>query len=322
MEKEQVKKEEVAKVKKDKNTNKSLMVIIIILLLCIIGLLAAMFIPSLMVKKENPKSEQEEIVKEIKNIDVLTELSVKIDTVLGLKETEYKQSIDGLGYNHGHQVLKNGLTDLVKQRVILRNVEWSPMNQEIWQSAKNHSFIQRIIPGYTESYIYGSTKYVSLDKAHEYSKQLFGEKLKTIINEIIECPSYVYDEINKSFYFPEPQCGGISVEKAIGYKSKFEEYKDEAYVYVSYAFIMPDESTHSNNMYDQKYIIYKDFNLIQNESYYTTQHKDIYQTDINQYQADVFELNKDNYKDFSEYKFIFKKDKNNNYYLTKIEQTK
>ena len=196
------------------------------------------------------------------------------------------------------------------------------MNQEIWQSAKNNSFIKEIIPGYTESYVYGSTKYVSLDKVNKYSINLFGENLKTIINEIIECPSYIYDESNKSFYFPEPQCGGIFIGYSRGYKSKFEEYKDEAYVYVSYAFIIPDDSTYSADLNEQKYIVYKDFNLIEKESYYTTQHKDVYQTDLRQYQADSFELNKDNYKDFSEYKFTFKKDKNNNYYLTKIEQTK
>ena len=324
MKNREIKKESVEKVKKEKNTSKSLMIIIIILLLCIIGLLAAIFVPTLIEasNKEEQQSEQTEVVKEIKNIDVLKELSVKVDTVLGLKETEYKQSINGIGYNHGHQVLKKGLTDLVKQRTILKNVQWSPMNQEIWQSAKNHSSMQSIIAGYSESYTYNSTKYVSLDKVHAYSKKLFGEELKTIINEIIECPSSLYDETNKSFYYPEPQCGGTSVEQAKGYKSKFEEYKDEAYVYVSYAFIMPDESSSSVDFYDQKYIVYKDFNISENESYYTTRHKDVYQTGLNQYQASSFELNKDNYKDFSEYKFTFKKDKNNNYYLTKIEQTK
>ena len=325
MENKDVKEEVVEKVKKEKNTNKGLMVIIIILLLCIIGLLAVIFVPSLidgLKKEEEQQSEQTEVVKEIKNIDVLKELSVKIDTVLGLRETEYNQSINGIGYNHGHQVLKKGLTDLVKQRTILKNVQWSPMNQEIWQSAKNHSFMQSIIAGYSESYTYNSTKYVSLDKVHEYSKKLFGEELNPILNEILECPSYLYDESNKSFYYPEPQCGGTSVEQAKGYKSKFEEYKDEAYVYVSYAFIMPDESVSSVDYYDQKYIVYKDFNLSENESYYTTRHKDVYQTGLNQYQASGFELNKDNYKDFSEYKFTFKKDKNNNYYITKVEQTK
>ena len=324
MEKEHAKTEVVEKVKKEKNNNKGLMIIIIILLLCIIGLLAAIFVPSLIegANKEEKQSEQADVVKEIKDIDVLTELSVKIDTVLGLKETSYKQSTDGLGYNHGHQVLKQGLTDLVKQRIILRNVEWSPMNQEIWQSAKNHSFMKTIIPVYTESYVYGSTKYVSLDKVNEYSKKLFGDNLKTILNEIRECPSYLYDETNKSFYFPEPQCGGTSAEMAIGYKSKFEEYKDEAYVYVSYAFIMPDESTYLNDIYDPKFIVYKDFNLIENGSYYSAQHKDVYKTNLTQYEATVFELNKDNYKDFSEYKFTFKQDKNNNYYLAKVEQTK
>lgn len=321
MEKEQIKEEKTEK--SVNKTNKLLVVIIVLLVLVILGMLAATFVPSLIGKSESTnETKQEATVTEIKNIDVLKELSVKIDRLLGIRETEYNQNIDYFGTFYAHEILKVGLTDKTKQRAVLSQIDWSPMNQEVWQTAKNHEFISRLIPSYTESYTYGSTKYVTLEKVNAYSTTLFGENLKTILKEINECPTYLYDESNKIFYYPEPQCGGTSSELIRGFKSKFEELNDEVYVYVSFAFLIPDPANQGTAMEMEEYIVYKDYDYIPGDVMGTHQHKNVYQTGLSSYQARDFKLNKDNYKDFSEYKFTFKKDKNNNYYFVKLEQTK
>ena len=56
--------------------------------------------------------------------------------------------------------------------------------------------------------------------------------------------------------------------------------------------------------------------------YYNVKHKNVYKSDIKEYQVENFVLDETNYKDFSEYKFSFKKDENNNYYFVNVEQTK
>ena len=318
MEKEKINSEN--ELRKERKKNQSLMIIIIILLLAILAMLAAIFVPTLIDKPQSETEGQKVVSKEIKDIDVLTELSTKIDSLLGSSEMQYKQSSKDYGFQYGYEILKNGITSEVKQRTVLKQIDWSTMNQEVWQKAKTNEFISKLIPSYTEKYTYESTKYVSLEKVNAYSKRLFGEKLTNISKEISACPTYLYDQKNEMFYYPAPQCGGTSAEQIRTYKSKFEEKEDEAYVYVSFAFISPSISGEELDYSD--YNVYKDFDIVKEDGYYITKHKNIYKSGIKGYQRDSFILDETNYKDFSEYKFSFNKDKNNNYYFVNIEQIK
>lgn len=310
-----MKNKEVEEIKTEKKTNKLLIVIIVILAVCV-GVLGTLVATTLLAKPTTQKEDNEnkEVVeKEIKDIDVITELSTKIDTLLEFKTPEYKPSASYTETRFKPEVLKQTLTDERKQLILLDNMTLEPLAKTDYEDFKKTTIYKELAKAYPEEFLLTSTKQISLDKVSKYSEELFGEKITNPVKEFLpRCGSYFYDEASKKYYYPDPQCGGINPNHIESYKSKFEEKMDEAYVYVSFAFMNvsgESDSTGYNFMFD----VYKDFDIVNNEMKY----KDVYTDSILEYKIDST-----NYKDFKEYKFIFKKDKNDNYYFVKTEPTK
>lgn len=311
MEKQNIKEEPKVKNK----TNKFMIVIIIFLSLCV-GVLGTLVATTLLTKTTTQKegNENKEVVeKEIKDIDVITELSIKIDTLLEFKTSEYKPSTSYTETRFKPEVLKQTLTDERKQLILLDNMTLESLEKSDYEEFKKTNIYKELAKAYPEEFLLTSTKQISLDKVSKFSEELFGEKITNPVKEFLpRCGSYFYDESSKKYYFPEPQCGGINPNHIESYKSKFEEKMDEAYVYVSFAFMKV--SGESDNMgYNFMFDAYKDFDIVNNEMKY----KDVHAKSLFEYKIDST-----NYKDLKEYKFIFKKDKNDNYYFVKAEPTK
>lgn len=311
MEKQNIKEEPKVKNK----TNKFMIVIIIFLSLCV-GVLGTLVATTLLTKTTTQKegNENKEVVeKEIKDIDVITELSIKIDTLLEFKTSEYKPSTSYTETRFKPEVLKQTLTDERKQLILLDNMTLESLEKSDYEEFKKTNIYKELAKAYPEDFLLTSTKQISLDKVSKFSEELFGEKITNPVKEFLpRCGSYFYDEASKKYYFPEPQCGGINPNHIESYKSKFEEKMDEAYVYVSFAFMKVSGESDSMG-YNFMFDAYKDFDIVNNEMKY----KDVHAKSLFEYKIDST-----NYKDLKEYKFIFKKDKNDNYYFVKAEPTK
>ena len=153
------------------------------------------------------------------------------------------------------------------------------------------------------------------EKVNNYSLQLFGEKIENSKEQMGKCPMYIYDSNQKMYYRPNPQCGGTSGPDVIhSYKSKFIQKENEAHVYISLAHLAANQENYNGEMLN----LYKDFDLNDNGTITLKDCPDKYSF----YNPNVNVMTITDYKLYSEYKFIFKQDKNGNYYFVKVEQTK
>lgn len=306
--------------KSSNKTNKILLVLVIILSIVVL-VETTILCSTLLVKKTLPKEEEikETIDKDVKDIDDITDLSIKIDTILSLKTNNYYKSLSASAYGYRFQVLKNNLTDEVKHEILLDNIEWEDIPRENYEVVAETEFFKNLIKsGYDKSYLLKTTKQVSLEKLSKYSEQLFGEKITNPLKTINTCPMYTYIEETKSFYYPMPQCGGINPHYVATYKSKYVDLGNEIDVHVNIAHLVSSGTQSSID----KYTVYKDFDLRGEAKYNDAVYKDIYKQNLSQQEAENFEITEENYQEFSEYKFKFKKDKNNNYYFVSLEQVK
>lgn len=306
------------KEKELKKNNKTLKIICIILLIIIILLVGVIgFTLGRNVPREaksnyvNKTSSKEE---EIKDIDDLTELSTEIDQLLyNRNTTEYITSNSYGDYGFRYGVLKNELTSSHKQEIVLNVVEWDKITGDKWKSYDKMKDIVEIYDNEGSDWYIKDSHQVSAAKANKLSIDLFGEKISKPVEEIGNCPLYLYDSKEQIYYRPSPQCGGISTREVHSYKSKFIQKGNEAYVYVSFAFI-------DQGLTPEDITIYKDFNYKDKSlSFGDLTYESEYTSDQGYYN---FSLTEDNYKSFSEYKFIFEQASNGNYYFIKTEQTK
>lgn len=307
--------------KKRSNKVNVLLLILVIILSIVVLLETTLLCSTLLVKKEVPKedSNKEIVDKDVKDIDDITDLSIKIDTLLSSKTNNYYKALSTSAYGYRFQVLKGNLTAEVKHEILLDSIEWEDIPSSSYETLKETEFFKSLIKsGYDENYLLTTTKQVSLEKLSNYSEKLFGEKITNPVKTINTCPMYTYIEETKSFYYPVPQCGGINPHYVATYKSKYVDLGTEIDVYVNVAHLV---SSGTQSVID-KYTIYKDFDLRGEAKYNDAIYKDVFKSNISQQDAENFEISEDNYQEFSEYKFKFKKDKNNNYYFVNVEQVK
>lgn len=114
-----------------------------------------------------------------------------------------------------------------------------------------------------------------------------------------DCPLFIYDSANLKYYGLMNNCNNSREAYLETFINNITTKKDEAYVYVSLAAVDGSISSESRR-------IYTDYNM--NHLY-----------DGVLVGTDKI-INSNNYKLFSQYKFVFKKDKSNNYYFRSIEK--
>lgn len=294
-----------------------ILVIIIMVLVGIIGYVIGRTDPRPAKSSYEVQTEEEH---EIKDIDSLTELSTEIDTLLsnGVSE-EYNTKKIFYQYGFRYGVLKNDLSNDNKQEIALYTVKWDKITGDEWKNNKTFKELNdQMIAGQTNTnWFIEDSNQITEEKLNEHAIDLFGEKITNPKEQTGKCPMFIYDKEQKMYFKPAPQCGGTAAGYIYTYKTKFVQKKNEAHVYVSFAYLEP-----TGIEYGTEFKIYKDFSNLDNSLYFgNITYKDEYKTST-YISPETNILTEDNYKEFSEYKFIFEQASNGNYYFVDIEQTK
>ncbi len=302
----------------NKSNNKLLIIVIAILVIIVMALMGYIIMNKDF--KENDKKpetkqeekEQEEKEREIKDIDVIKNISTKIDLLVAKdkESVEYEASKNLIGYNFRFGFLKNELTSEDKQKIVMESLEWEKITGDAWKDNQEMStYINNYLEILPEASVFEDNEQITAEKANQKSVELFGKEITNPVSIIEKCSKYIYDATSKLYFRPYTACGGSSGGTISSYKSKFTKKGNVAYAYVSFAFVIP-----SGN---EEYKAYKDFDIDGERINY----KNEYQTS-RPVSPEYFKLDSTNYQDFSEYKFTFKKGDNGNYYFVDVEQVK
>lgn len=242
---------------------------------------------------KNNKDEKEEIVDKIVevesgNLEVNNSLSRKVHILERLL-------IDGFN----DRVYSSG--DIYSDKFYFALVS---------SESKLYSVLEQMYYEYqnpvTTNYNFGSLenvknqmRQIDVDLVESEYKGVFGNFVDLHKSfEINHCPLFIYDSNNLKYYGLMNNCnynGKLYLETFV---NNITTKKDEAYVYVSLASI--------EYLDDGNRRIYVDYNR-----------KNLYEGIL--IGTDKI-INSNNYKLFSQYKYVFKKDKNNNYYFMSIEK--
>lgn len=128
-------------------------------------------------------------------------------------------------------------------------------------------------------------------------EEIWGEEIQDF-EDFSGCPQYLYSEEHEEYYILW-ECGDVYNDQLHSYISKITENNGEYYVYQSVGVISFDDKVTIYESADMK-------NLIKESNDYN----------------DDFQITKDNYKQFSEYRFTFKLDDSGVYKITNIERLK
>ena len=145
---------------------------------------------------------------------------------------------------------------------------------------------------------------VNIDKVNHAYKKIFGV-LPTSYDVIKGCPNWYYDSLNKQ-YVGFIGCGAMTVSKAYVYLDSYTKEKDNI-VLSTYVAINSGEyaDTEAGN-----FAIYKDVDTTTANIYKKGTAADI----------EKFRIDENNKKDFTKYNFIFAKNKEGQYYLSKVKK--
>ena len=287
---------------KEKNSNGS-KVVIVILSLLLLGACAYIAYDKLMVKednnqtnekKETKKSDRETVISDNLLINDLSEKVTYLNTAgiapgYGGFADALNKSIEIPSYNF-RDIYEKQLSDDDKLDITLNSLEQKYVNLSItYENMSDEA--KEVFKSYIEAGSINDVveKQVSAESVEERYQLLFGEKVTN--HSLKNCPMYTYDSKNNVYYYSR-QCGGTGDGTVYLYKNKFTTKDDNAYVYVNigYATSADDTSTYG----------------------------DI--TKIEENISEDFSINESNYTKYSEYKYTFKKDSNNNYYFVSVEK--
>lgn len=191
----------------------------------------------------------------------------------------------------------NNLNDDLKLKIVLDELFGTNKFQAIDSTDLKNSDIKQFVS------VNGmdSAKKISSSVVEDEYKNYFGDS--TVNHKSFNvCFGYIYDSDTNTYYYIEPQCGGSDQNSAYAYINKYTVKGEEVYVYVSYGSSI--YSSETNNV-----DIYKDLN-----------EKEIYRENVSEDEANNFRINESNYKEFSEYKYTFKKDDKENYYFVSLKE--
>lgn len=163
---------------------------------------------------------------------------------------------------------------------------------------------------YEKTSICTNNSYISLSSIEKTMKNIYGTIFDIDYNDIIKDINYIYDDETNRFY---EMCTNASVGSDFidTYVYSFDLNKNNAYVYVAVSYGQEEVVVENGETTDKtKVTIYTDYK--KNKVYKS------YIYDVNN-SSDNFLLDSSNYKDFSLYKYSFKKS-NNNYYFESLEK--
>ena len=293
---------------KNKNNSKNLLIIIIILIFIIAWLLLFIsYDKGIIFKAKDMNKNSEEITNAEEKNKEETESEITDQTLKQslIEKITYKDKFKVYTSNNIYTfrygtTFGNVFTDFnneIKLHVLLTYLNETGKFHPISDANKTNNLINSYINNGME------VREITADEVSHQYQLFYGESIPSYQAVGNNCFRFEYDNDIKTFFWTTPTCGGTGIGLVYSYINKFVNYKEDAYVYVNFATSEPIDMTN--------YSIYKGFSA-----------NEIYQSNVSMDYVKKFKIDASNYQNFSEYKFIFKKDTNGNYYFSKLEKNK
>lgn len=292
---------------------KIILVIITIIIIFVIGL-SIIFIKNNTGKEPNQNNvndnkETEEI--EVNDNNLLSELNKKINIIFkGYNESNLKEkNIRISSFELYGSIFSNNMSDKEKLQHLLSSI----YKQEMVEKNIDLKNIELDIPieQFDIPFISGE---ISANKVQQQAKLIYGNELINQSTSFSKCPTFIYDKKNEKYYVQEG-CGGNNPDFVEMYINKYATKNNEVYVYVNVAEL----STNINDSNAIAYIFNNYVGAIESTNQNNYNSIQIYKKISSFDEIGDTIINESNYKQFKEYKIVFKKDVNNNYYFDKIE---
>ena len=238
------------------------------------------------------KSEQKEKVVEVESNDEIFNDKIKgkinmIEKISSLNPLPLWPNIE-TGYREGDIYIKDVANSDIAAELKLYNILENLLFEYNRKSPVTTNYDFGDLNAYKEVITQLDVQLVEEEYIKLYGTKDFSHK------DFSGCPMFIYDSVNKKYY-GSAECGGASTVFLNTYVNRITTKGDEAYAYVSLGAI----------------------NLEENCVYTNYERTFKYNGQVADYYGDI--INKDNYKEFSEYKYTFTKDKDN-YYFTSVER--
>lgn len=271
------------------NKNDDTVVIIVILMLLLgLGIFVA-YDKGFILNKDNNKVENNKESNEKHEETEITDIIVK-DKLDELINKINKTSFHPTWYEKGYSIYeKSSLSESSKLLVILKDLYSTSQFQRVYKNTENGFEVEDVI---------------NLKIVKDEYKNLFNEELTNYI-EVGFCPWFKYDqETNKYKVYEE--CGGTGYDTYISYNNRYTEDENNMYVYVNVGRFVSKTMTDENGL-----------TVFLNDLYADVSKEKIYKKNV--IDKDIT-INESNYNEFSEYKYIFGKDKEGRFYYKNIER--
>lgn len=254
---------------------------------------------------------------EITDSAIIDDLDKKIAILFNTDNTDRTFNTGmGIGY-YGLKLFKQGdISESDKVRSVITNtLELKPLDEEKINAAVS----QNGYSGETENFFRQSIRGIDGELVAEKYKEIFGDTL--VKGEIVEyCGYYKYNKQYDFYYAGIQGCGGRTPYSELYYKHSYTEDKNHAYVYISTAVISPTfgKTPEGYNTEDAPFYVYCDVSYLGDNG--IVEDAKVCATLQSYEEKEAFRLDESNYEQYSNYRFVFDKDSNGNYYFNKVEK--
>ena len=254
-----------------------------------------------------PTTSESELSEEIeiKDTYILRDLDEKMSILHDAKETGALMKKGGPKYFEAISLYQNRLSEIAKIAGIANSIipDYYIGLEEMQSIANEQEYNAENAEAYLNSYHEG---YKADTIARKY-QDVFGEELvKGAANGQSYCPEFYYNSTYDFYYNASLGCGGTGPDVGLYYKNKYTSDGEHAYVYVSVGTF----SAEDNNIYCG-IIDYSD------SATSSSERPAICGSATDSVEA---EIDKTNYQDFSQYRFVFNKADDGTYYFSKVEK--
>lgn len=222
----------------------------------------------------------------------------------------------GIAY-YDLKLFKQGdISESDKVRSVITNaLELKPLDEE----KVNAAVSQNGYSGEIENLFRQSIKGVDGELVAKKYREVFGDTL--VKGEIVEyCGYYKYNKQYDFYYSGIPGCGGRTPYSELYYKHSYTEDENHAYVYTSAAVISPTfgKTPEGYNTEDAPFYVYCDVSYLGDNG--IVEDAKVCATLQSYEEKEAFRLDESNYEQYSNYRFVFDKNIDGNYYFNRVEK--
>lgn len=308
----------------EKKNNALLFVIIgflVVVILVFVGLIAT---GALVYNNNKEEIKDDETVEKVEDKefkvteDLKKDLGLKVDKILTLVRTiNSEQTMNYVDYGFNYAVFFRDLTDTEKQQITLKTLEFSNIDQSRYQEVPYVKNTVATMVGNGGNRLKDNFGYLTYDEVNKAYRNLFGEDLENPVETVGKCPTFYYSKDTNEFYHMAAGCGGTSgPASVVSYKEKYVGINDTIELYMNFGFVRLDD------MNSKEATVYGNLDSLIREDglfSYASVDKEVGKVAINS--MNEYKITEENKDIFTQYKFTFRKDKDN-YYFEKVEKVR